>query len=62
MKKVYVVMKNATPVAVFSTYDNASDFMAVQPKHGDNGQRLYWHVHTFLIDMMVAIHDNSEQE
>jgi len=61
MKKVYVVMKNATPVAVFSTHEHAFEFIAVQPKHGDNGQRLYWHMHTFLIDMMVIVHDNSER-
>jgi len=56
--RIYVVMKNDFPEAVFSKADSASDYIAVQPKH-INGRRLYWHMHSFVLDMMEIIHERD---
>ena len=46
--KVFVVMGNDYPAAVFSTNAAAVEFCDDQNKHGD--KRIYWRVYEFALD------------
>lgn len=51
--RVYVIMKNDYPAAVFSDGVEAANFAAAQPKEHDQ-MPIYWKVYQFTLNEGVA--------
>lgn len=52
--KVYVIMRNDFPEAVFSEYDEAERFCVKKLSEHTGGLNVYWSVYTFTMDEMAA--------